>query len=69
MFIIRYKTMDVRPDLSVTIRSTGQNWQEDLPGHYDNDEWVYHLDEAEYPEQIDGWQRGFANYHTGQDMP
>ena len=48
MFTIRLKTFRYRPDLQVTIRSNAQNWQEDLAGNYEKDEWVFHLDEDQY---------------------
>jgi hypothetical protein len=48
MFTIRFKTLRYRPDLQVTIRSNAQNWQEDLAGDYENDEWLFHLDEDQY---------------------
>lgn len=48
MFTVRFKTLRYRPDLQVTIRSNAQNWQEDLAGNYENDEWVFHLDEDQY---------------------
>ena len=46
MFKIYFKTIKYRPDLQVTIRSQQiQGWQEDFPGDFENDAWVFTLDE------------------------
>lgn len=48
MFRIRYKTIQYRPDLQVSIRCQAiGNWQEDVGGNYANDEWVFLLDETD----------------------
>ncbi len=49
MFIIRLQTLRYRPDLQVTIRSSAQNWQVDLAGDYEDDEWVFRLSASQYP--------------------
>ncbi|MCB0225758.1 MAG: GMC family oxidoreductase [Anaerolineae bacterium] len=46
MFKIYFKTIKYRPDLQVTIRSQQiQGWQEDFPGDFEDDAWVFTLDE------------------------
>jgi len=48
MFRIRYKTIQYRPDLQVSIRSQQiGDWQEDIGGNYVNDEWVFVLDDSD----------------------
>jgi choline dehydrogenase-like flavoprotein len=48
MFQIELLTQTYRPDLLVTIR-TGRDWQLDLPGSYQDDRWVFTLDEQDHP--------------------
>ncbi|MBN2011410.1 GMC family oxidoreductase [candidate division KSB1 bacterium] len=48
MFTIRFKTIRFRPDLQVTIRTSVENWQEDLAGNYEVDEWIFRLSSAQY---------------------
>lgn len=48
MFTIRFQTIRYRPDLSVTIRSDVDGWQNDLGGVYENDAWIFRLDSARY---------------------
>lgn len=48
MFTIRLRTLRYRPDLQITIRTSAGNWQDDLAGNYENDEWVFRLPIAQY---------------------
>ena len=53
MFTIRFKTVQYRPDLQITLRSSGQDFGKDLPGIYEDDEWRFTLDEDDYPNGIE----------------
>lgn len=47
MFTIRLQTVRYRPDLTVTIRSNVDGWQ-DLGGVYEDDAWIFRLDGDRY---------------------
>lgn len=47
MFTIRFQTVRYRPDLTVTIRSSVDGWQ-DVGGVYEDDAWIFRLDSARY---------------------
>src|SRR5688572_377423 len=53
MFTIRFATTQYRPDAQVTIRSSAQEWKGDIAGLYDADQWIFQLDEGEYPAGIE----------------
>jgi choline dehydrogenase-like flavoprotein len=48
MFLIRFKTIDYRPDLQVTLRTNLDAWAEDIPGEYENDAWNFRLPTDHY---------------------
>jgi len=48
MFTIRFQTTEYRPDLMVTLRNNIDGWDKDIIGIYENDEWRFELDEAQY---------------------
>jgi hypothetical protein len=48
MLQIELLTQTYRPDLLVTIR-TGRDWQLNLPGSYQDDRWIFTLDEQDHP--------------------
>lgn len=47
MFTIRLQTVRYRPDLSVTLRSNIDGWQ-DVGGVYEDDAWIFRLDSQRY---------------------
>lgn len=72
MFTIRFFTQDYRPDLSVTIRAdVFNNWQEDVPGIYNQGAWVFKLPYEPYPNGVQFkfclerqyWQQSVNNLH------
>lgn len=48
MFTVRFTTLEVRPDLEVTLRAAATGWDVDIPGIYDQDAWVFRLDEDDF---------------------
>jgi hypothetical protein len=48
MFTIRFKSLNYRPDLQVTLRNNVDGWNLDIPGIYDSDEWRFELPEVKY---------------------
>ena len=48
MFTLRFITNQYRPNHLVTLRTNVQNWQEDLPGNYEGDSWVFSLPDEPY---------------------
>jgi hypothetical protein len=48
MFSIRYNTVAIRPDLTVTLRTNVRGWENDIPGNYVNDGWQFDLSEVEF---------------------
>jgi choline dehydrogenase-like flavoprotein len=48
MFTIRFKSLNYRPDLQVTLRNNVDGWNLDIPGIYDSDEWRFELAEVKY---------------------
>ena len=53
MFTIRFFTQDYRPDLSITIRGdVFNNWQEDIPGIYNEGAWVFKILYQPFPNGI-----------------
>lgn len=53
MYTIRLVTETYRPDLLITLRgNVFGNWQEDIPGLYDNGAWVFKLPYQFYPQGI-----------------
>ena len=72
MFTIRFFTQDYRPDLSVTIRGDVFNdWQEDIPGIYNEGAWVFKLPYQQFSNGIQFkfrlerqyWQQSVNNLH------
>jgi hypothetical protein len=53
MFTIRFKTVDYRPDVQITLRNSVDGWEHDIPGIYENDEWRFELAEQRYPGAIE----------------
>jgi hypothetical protein len=53
MFKIRFQTIIYRPDLHVTIRNNVDGWEHDIPGTYEDDEWLFILDESHYPDGME----------------
>lgn len=53
MFRIRLATTTYRPDLIVTIRSSRDNWTNDIPGIYEQDEWRFDLPEVDYQPEME----------------
>jgi choline dehydrogenase-like flavoprotein len=49
MFTIRFQTVNIRPDLQVTLRNSVDGWDNDIPGLYENDEWRFDLESDRYP--------------------
>jgi choline dehydrogenase-like flavoprotein len=49
MFTIRFNTLDIRPDLKVTLRTDIKGWDNDIAGNYVNDGWQFELYEGEFP--------------------
>jgi choline dehydrogenase-like flavoprotein len=49
MFTIRFATVEYRPDLAVTLRNNVLGWANDIVGSYEDDAWVFELEEASYP--------------------
>lgn len=47
MFTIRLQTVRYRPDLTVTVRSNTDAWQ-DVGGVYEDDAWIFRLDSGRY---------------------
>ena len=53
MFTIRFFTQYYRPDLSITIRGDVFNdWQDDIPGIYNEGAWVFKLPYEQFPAGI-----------------
>lgn len=48
MFTVRLRTTDFRPDLQVTMRTASTGWDRDIPGAYENDAWLFVLDEDDF---------------------
>jgi choline dehydrogenase-like flavoprotein len=48
MFTIRFATINYRPDTQITLRNNLDNWVEDIPGSYENDEWRFELPEDRF---------------------
>ncbi len=48
MFTIRFNTVAYRPDLQVTLRNDVDEWDEDIPGEYEDDAWNFRLPTARY---------------------
>lgn len=48
MFTIRLETLLYRPDLQITLRNASDGWNVDVPGHYQDDAWVFRLSEQQY---------------------
>lgn len=72
MFTIRFFTQRFRPDLSITIRGDlFNNWQDDVPGIYEQGAWVFQLPFGDFPNGIQFkfrlerqyWQQSIDNLH------
>jgi len=48
MFIIRFQTINYRPDLLITLRNNIDGWDKDIPGLFINDAWQFELPTAPY---------------------
>jgi hypothetical protein len=48
MFQIRFQTVNYRPDLRITLRTSVDGWNRDIPGLYEADEWRFDLPESRY---------------------
>ncbi|MEM9720472.1 MAG: GMC oxidoreductase [Bacteroidota bacterium] len=48
MFTLRFITTQFRPNHRITLRTSVQDWQEDIPGNYSGDSWVFALPDAPY---------------------
>jgi choline dehydrogenase-like flavoprotein len=48
MFTIRFDTLDIRPDLLITLRTDAKGWANDIPGNYIDDGWQFELYEGEF---------------------
>ena len=48
MFTLRFITNQYRPGHLITLRTSVQNWEEDLPGNYEGDSWVFTLPDDPY---------------------
>jgi len=48
MFRIRFQSVNFRPDLQITLRNNIDGWDQDIPGIYENDEWLFDLSEVRY---------------------
>ncbi len=48
MVTIRFQTVNIRPDLQVTLRNSADGWDVDIPGLYENDEWRFELSGDRY---------------------
>ena len=49
MFTIRFNTLDIRPDLQITLRNDVKGWNNDIPGIYIDDGWQFELNEGDFP--------------------
>ena len=52
MFTIRFNTVAFRPDVLVTLRTDVKGWNNDLPGKYEDDAWIFELSEADFPNGV-----------------
>ena len=48
MFTVQFATVDYRPDLQITLRTSTDGWNTDLPGDYEENAWSFKLDTARY---------------------
>jgi choline dehydrogenase-like flavoprotein len=49
MFTIRFNTLDIRPDLQITLYTDVKGWGNGIPGEYIDDGWQFELYEGEFP--------------------